>query len=149
MARFGAWSRSCGGPGVPGGGAGAHLPDGTGTTGAEPSGAVALGLPMVELATSEREVARDELPRGVAQAGAPPADRAAAAAPRGPVRAPSAHHAWLADTAVIACALKDLGSVELVPVRGGQSPESRLWKAMIAGHHYAGYQRWWGRSCAT
>jgi hypothetical protein len=40
----------------------------------------------------------------------------------------------------IDCALKELGPIELVPVRGGQSPESRLWKAMVAGHHYAGYQ---------
>jgi hypothetical protein len=36
--------------------------------------------------------------------------------------------------------LKELGQIELVRVAGCRSPEARLWKAMIAAHHYCGYR---------
>ena len=56
-----------------------------------------------------------------------------------PVRAAIERSALRADQEEITCELKELGPIELVAVRG-QSQESRLWKEMIAYHHYAGYQ---------
>ena len=46
----------------------------------------------------------------------------------------------LRDCEKIECELKELGPIELVAVRGRQSEGSRLWKEMVACHHYAGYQ---------
>lgn len=56
-----------------------------------------------------------------------------------PARQAIDHSPLLADKEEIACALKGLGPIELVAVQG-QSQESRLWKEMVACHHYAGYQ---------
>jgi hypothetical protein len=37
--------------------------------------------------------------------------------------------------------LKELGAIELVRVEGCRSSEARLWRAMIAAHHYCGYRQ--------
>lgn len=55
--------------------------------------------------------------------------------PRKPVQPSSV----LSEHEPLECELQELGLLELVPVRGS-SEQSRLWKEMIAGYHYAGYQ---------
>lgn len=44
------------------------------------------------------------------------------------------------DQTPIRAELADVGTIELVLVADRRSPEAKLWKAMIAAHHYCGYK---------